>query len=53
MLVLLAADNDTIVSQVTDAELSKAVIGKLNPKLLDLLDKHKNQHDPDFFWPER
>ena len=53
LLVLLAADNDTIVSQVTDAELSKAVIGKLNPKLLDLLDKHKNQHDPDFFWPER
>ena len=49
LLTLLAADSETIVSQVTNATLSKAVIESLNPNLLDKLDAHKNQHDPDFF----
>lgn len=49
LLNLLAADNDTIISQVTDAQLSKAVIQMLNPALLDNLDTEKNQYDPDFF----
>lgn len=49
LLTLLAADTETIVSQVTNATLSKAVIESLNPNLLNKLDTHKNQHDPDFF----
>jgi hypothetical protein len=49
LLTLLAADSETIVSQVTNATLSKAIIQSLNPNLLDKLDTHKNQHDPDFF----
>jgi hypothetical protein len=51
LLTLLAADSETIVSQVTNATLSKSVIESLNPNLLDKLDTHKNQHDPDFFHP--
>jgi hypothetical protein len=49
LLTLLAADSETIVSQVTNATLSKAVIELLNPNLLEKLDTHKNQHDPIFF----
>ena len=51
LLTLFAADNDTIVSQVTNAALSRAVIESLNPTLLEMLDEHKNQNDPDFFHP--
>ena len=51
LLALLAADSETIISQVTDAKLSKAVIELLNPNLLEKLDASKNQHDPDFFMP--
>ena len=49
LLTLLAADSETIVSQVTDASISKEVIELLNPNLLEKLDANKNQHDPDFF----
>lgn len=49
LLVLLSADTDTMVSQVTDATLSKAIIKDCNPALLDRIDHHKNQSDPSWF----
>jgi hypothetical protein len=51
LLTLFAADSETILSQVTNATLSKAVIESLNPNLLEMLDEHKNQNDPNFFHP--
>jgi hypothetical protein len=50
LLTLLSADTQTVIDQVTDAKLSKAIIEKCNPKLLDLIDPLKNQHDPNYFW---
>jgi hypothetical protein len=46
---LLNADNETIIGQVTDARLSRSIIEKCNPVLLDLLDKSKNSKDPKWF----
>lgn len=51
LLTLLSADTQTVIDQVTDAKLSKAIIEKCNPKLLDLIDLSKNQHDPVWFPP--
>jgi hypothetical protein len=50
LLSLLTADTQTILDQVTDAKLSKSIIERCNPKLLDLIDHRKNQTDPDYFW---
>jgi hypothetical protein len=49
LLTLLNADTQTVLDQVTDAKLSKSIIEKCNPRLLDLIDPLKNQHDPDWF----
>lgn len=49
LLTLLSADTETLLGQVTDAKLSKAIIEKCNPKLLDLIDPLKNQNDPVWF----
>jgi hypothetical protein len=49
LLSLLSADTDTIISQVTDAKLSKAIIQDCNPTLLVEIDVHKNQDDPSWF----
>jgi hypothetical protein len=51
LLNLLNADNDTIINQVTEAQLSKSVIEKCNPELLKELHTIKNQTDPEYFWP--
>lgn len=50
LLDLLTADTQTIIDQVTDAKLSKSIIEKCNPALLKLIDRTKNQNDPDYFW---
>ena len=49
LLTLLSADTQTVIDQVTDAKLSKSIIEKCNPRLMDLIDPLKNQHDPDWF----
>ena len=49
LLTLLNADTQTIIDQVTDAKLSKSIIEKCNPKLLDMIDPLKNQTDPVWF----
>ncbi len=49
MLRLLSADNETILGQITNGDLSKSIIEKCNPALLDLLDQSKNSDDPDWF----
>ena len=49
LLTLLSADTETLLGQVTDAKLSKAIIEKCNPKLLDLIDPLKNKDDPVWF----
>jgi len=51
LLNLLNADTQTILDQVTDAKLSKSIIKRCNPKMLDLIDPLKNQYDPDWFPP--
>lgn len=50
LLTLLAADTETVLSQVTNAELTKSVMEMLNPTLVNQIDAYKNQNDPDFFW---
>ncbi len=52
LLNLLSADNDTVIGQVTDAKLSKSIIGKCNPNLLEMIDSTKNQKDPVYFWQD-
>jgi len=49
LLNLLSADTQTIIDQVTDAKLSKSIITKCNPVLIELLDESKNQNDPEYF----
>jgi hypothetical protein len=49
ILKLLSADKNTIIGQITDAKLSKSIIKRCNPALLDSIDSHKNQHDPYYF----
>ena len=49
LLTLLSADTQTVIDQVTDAKLSKSIIEKCNPRLLELLDPLKNQNDPVWF----
>jgi hypothetical protein len=49
LLDLLSADTQTIIDQVTDAKLSKSIIKKCNPDLMELLDGKKNQNDPEYF----
>ena len=51
LLTLLSADTQTVIDQVTDAKLSKSIIEECSPKLLDLIDPLKNQHDPVWFPP--
>lgn len=46
---LLCADTDTIIGQVTNAEISRELIRLFNPKLLDKIDNLKNQNDPTWF----
>tara|TARA_X000001382_G_C3173209_1_gene180274 strand:- start:217 stop:1242 length:1026 start_codon:yes stop_codon:yes gene_type:complete len=49
LLTLLSADTDTVLGQVTNAELSKSIIEKCNSKLLDRIDLVKNHNDPIYF----
>jgi hypothetical protein len=51
LIDLLTADSETVIEQITDAKLSKSIIEKCSPGLLDLVDSTKNKHDPDYFWP--
>lgn len=48
-LNLLNADDNTVLKQITNAELSKSVIENFNPALLKLLDQEKNMYDPNYF----
>ena len=50
LLKLLECSSSVLVNQVTDGKLSKIVIEHFNSNLLNLLDKSKNQNDPDWFW---
>ena len=50
LLKLLECSSSVLVNQVTDGKLSKIVIEHFNSDLLNLLDKSKNQNDPDWFW---
>lgn len=49
LIHLLNADDQTVLDQVTDAKLSRSIIEKCNPNLLELIDDTKNQHDPYYF----
>ena len=49
LLQLLNADTNTIIEQVTDAKLSKAIIKKCNQTLLKNIDNNKNENDPTYF----
>jgi hypothetical protein len=40
--VMLRLDDDALIRQAVNAEINKAVISRLSPKLLDNLDTHKN-----------
>jgi hypothetical protein len=50
LLELMTANNQTVIDQVTDAKLSKSIIERCSASLIDLADKIKNEHDPDYFW---
>jgi len=50
LLGLLAADSETVIDQITDARLSKAIIQKCNPALICKIENTKNQNDPYYFW---
>ena len=52
LLTLLSADTDTIIGQVTNATLSKSIIEKCNPNLLEKIDLVKNITDPEYFQNE-
>lgn len=49
LLTLLSADTQTVLGQVTNADLSKSIIEKCNPTLLDRIDPVKNIKDPAYF----
>ena len=49
LLKLLHADVETLIRQVTDAELSKSIIERCSPHLLDRLERSKNATDPSYF----
>jgi hypothetical protein len=49
ILALLKADAKTMITQVTNAELSKSIIERCNPDLLDKLEYSKNDSDPSYF----
>ena len=49
LLALLSADTDTILRQITNAELSRSIIEKCNPALISLIDREKNYKDPLWF----
>ena len=51
LIDLLTADSETVIDQVTDARLSRSIIEKCNPKLIELINDTKNQYDPDYFLP--
>lgn len=51
LIDLLTADSETVIEQVTDAKLSRSIIEKCNPKLIELINDTKNQYDPDYFLP--
>ena len=51
LINLLTADSETVIEQVTDAKLSKSIIERCSPGLVDVIDSTKNKHDPDYFWP--
>jgi len=50
LLKLNQCDSSVIGSQVTDGKLSKLVIEFFNKDLIKLIDKSKNQNDPEWFW---
>ena len=52
LLNLLRADSQTIINQVTDADLSRSIIEKCNPTLLKIIDSKKNCKDPTYFWQD-
>jgi hypothetical protein len=49
MLMLLHADVETLIKQVTNAELSKSIIERCSPALLGKLEHSKNTTDPVYF----
>lgn len=49
LLGLLNADNQTVLSQITNAGLSRSIIERCNPKLMGLIDAEKNHTDPSWF----
>jgi hypothetical protein len=49
LLRLLHADVETLIGQVTNAELSKSIIERCSPHLLDKLEYSKNANDPSYF----
>jgi len=51
LIDLLTADSETVIDQVTDARLSRSIIEKCNPKLIELINDTKNQYDPYYFLP--
>lgn len=50
LMSLLNADTDTVIKQITNAEISKSLIKEFNHTYLDRIDRFKNQDDPKFFW---
>ena len=49
LIKLLGADNETVIGQLTNAELTKSIIEKCNPDLFKKMDKEKNHSDPKWF----
>jgi len=49
LLMLLNADSDTLIKQVTNATLSKSIIERCSPDLLVKLEHSKNASDPAYF----
>tara|TARA_R100000027_G_scaffold67528_1_gene66700 strand:+ start:656 stop:1699 length:1044 start_codon:yes stop_codon:yes gene_type:complete len=50
LLDLIDCEDQVAIDQVTDGLMSKNLIKRFNPDLLDLLDKSKNTNDPHWFW---
>jgi len=50
LLDLIYCKDQVAIDQVTNGVLSKNLISKFNPKLLELLDRSKNTNDPYWFW---
>ena len=50
LLDLIDCEDQVAIDQVTDGILSKNLISRFNPSLLNLIDKSKNINDPHWFW---